>query len=71
MCILVTLSFPLPGEKPKAGIPRSLSSSIKGVPVAFASIITISGSQYSYSLYAVSFNSGKFQRPRCASSKIR
>ena len=51
-------------------MPNLLSSCVRGVPEALASINTISGSQYWYSSYATLFNSGKSQRSFWASNNI-
>jgi len=57
------------------GIPTLRNSCTNGIPLALASIITVSGSQYSYKRNASCFNSGKSKRSfiqsiniKCASS---
>ena len=76
MCILVVLSIPpppfrLPGLNVVTGKLINRNSSAKEAPEAFASINIMSGSQYSFCSTAISFSSGKFQRPFLASNKIK
>ena len=68
-CIRVNLSAPLLGVNGVTGMPMRLNSCVKGIPLAFCSTRTMSGSYMSYNSCACCFNSGNSQRPRTASNK--
>ena len=64
------LSLPLLGVKFTTGIPDDLNSSVNGSPEAFASTITVSGSQYLYLSIAIFLSSVNSHLPFSASSSI-